>query len=607
VMVSEPEPLSESQVGGTARIQIPREPAPPADPPPSTPPAPPARKLPKTTEIPALRVAPPPTKRPAPPPEELASTLEIPRAVVQDVMARPAPSVAPPPPQPPLQAVLPPPLPAPVVPDLPPPPPPAPPRAAEPIWTPPPSPPAPVAPPAPFVPPAAPPSAEFGVDTIARPPEVRVVPASVRRRRRLLLIGGAIAAILLVLFGLTLIWFLRRPPEPPPKPKVVVKPVAPPPVVTPPPAPAPLPVHPQLALAQTALGAGDLKGVKTALDAITPADQAAFRSDEKELYQRLTDSLTPLKREELAANLARALERGDLRQLRSLADAVPAADQGALPAEVQANLARARRAVDLDSKLSRAQKAGNSLEVIHQADALLAELPRASRASEQKERAAGSIETAADSEIDSGQYDAALNRLNGLKQAWPDRTGLQARLDRIAAERKADQDQESLLAAVSAAERSNRPLEAQKLLAGVRPSRRYAERIQEARQRVDGEVAQLDRQPPSIAPRGVTPEYEKGKTASIPLKVTDDFGVKSVEGWARPEKGQYVKVAVRHLNGSDYVMDVPQDIHHDETIEYYATATDGSGHVGQLASADHPNKVKRKGWLKKIFGGKEGG
>jgi hypothetical protein len=446
------------------------------------------------------------------------------------------------------------------------------------------------------------------VDTIARPPEVRVVPAAVRRRRRLLLTIGAVAALLLVAIGLALAWFLRPAPEPPPQPKVVARPVAPPPVVQPPPAPArPLPVHPQLALAQTSLAAGDLKGVKTALAALTPADQAAFRPDEKDLYQRLTDALTPLKREELASSLARALEKGDLRQLRSLADSVPAADQEALPPDVQANLARARKLVDLDSKLTRAVRTGNALEMIHQADALLAELPRAGRAREQRERAAGSIEIAADSEIESGQYDAALNRLNGLKQAWPDRAGLAASIDRVGAERKADQDQESLLAAVSAAERSNRPLEAQKLLAGVKPTRRYAERFQEARQRVDGEVAQLDRQPPSITARGVTPEYEKGKTASIPLKVTDDFGVKSVEGWARPEKGQYAKVTVRHLSGSDYVMDVPQDVHHDETIEYYATATDASGHVGQLASADHPNKVKRKGWLKKIFGGKEGG
>ena len=75
-----------------------------------------------------------------------------------------------------------------------------------------------------------------------------------------------------------------------------------------------------------------------------------------------------------------------------------------------------------------------------------------------------------------------------------------------------------------------------------------------------------------------------------------------MEGWARPEKGQYVKVAVRHLNGSDYVLDVPPDVHHDEPIEYYATATDASGHVGQLASADHPRQLKRKSWFKTILG-----
>jgi hypothetical protein len=601
-----PEPLSATKAGATgggetARFQMPSEATPRSVPPPPVeapvPPAPPKRRLPETTEIPAARfpVAPPKPPAPPPSPESMASTLEIPRSVVQDVMARPAPSAPPPvaaapkpvppppvaPAPPPVQA---PPPPAPAVPEIPPP------LAVEPPWTPPPAP----APP--------PPPEEVGVDTIARPPEVRVVPPTARRQRRLLLIGIPAAAVLLLALGLGLFWFLRRAPDPPPKPKVVVQPVAPPPVAAPAPAPAPPPVHPQLALAQTSLGAGDLKGVKTALDAITPADQAAFRPDEKELYQRLADSLTPLKREELASNLSRALERGDLRQLRSLADAVPAADQASLPPEVQANLAKARKAVGIDSGLSRAQRAGNPLEVIHQADLLLAELPRASRAADQKERAAGSIESAADSEIEAGQYDAALNHLNGLRQAWPDRAGLSARIERINTERKGDQDQESLLGAVAAAERSNKPLEAQRLLAGVRPSRRYAERIQEARQRVDKEVADLDRRPPELALRGTVPEYEKGKTATIPLKITDDSGVKSVEGWARPEKGQYAKVTIRHLNGSDYAMDVPEDVHKNETIEYYATATDATGHVGQLASADHPRQLKRKSWFKTILG-----
>jgi serine/threonine protein kinase len=611
-----PEPLSASQAGATARIQLPPSVAPraaasaPVVAPPSPaapePPAAPKRRLPETTEIPAARLTPPPPAppKPVPTPESMVGTLEIPRAVVQDVAARPAPSVpaasvptasrsvpvVPVTPSPPPA----PPPPVPGVPDLPPPPPQ---RAIEP--TPPPAAAAP--PPQPFVPP--PPPAEFGVDTIARPPEVRVVPAAAKSQRRLLLmIGIPIAAILLLAVGLALVWFLRRPAAPPPAPKVVAKPVAPPPVVTPPPAPAPLPIHPQLALAQASLGAKDLKGVKAAIDAITLADQAAFRPDEREIYQQMVEALTPLKREELAGNLSRALDRGDLRQLRALADAVPAADQAALPPDVQANLARARKAVGIDASLSRAQKAGNSLEMIHQADVLLAELPHASRAADQKERAAAGIETGADAAIEAGQYDAALAQLNGLRQAWPDRAGLSARIERVIAERKTDQDLESVLAAVAAAERSNKPLEGQRLLAGVKPNRRYAARFQEARQRLDGEVAQLDRLPPEIKPRGTPPEFDKGKTAVIPLTITDDFGVRGVEGWARPEKGQYVKVTIRHLNGSDYVMDVPAEVHKNETIEYYATATDASGHVGQLASADHPNQLKRKSWLKGFLG-----
>jgi serine/threonine protein kinase len=612
-----PEPLSASQVGATARIQLPPSVAPrpaasapvaapsppPAPAPPAAvpePPAAPKRRLPETTEIPAARLTPPPPAppKPVPTPESMAGTLEIPRAVVQDVASRPAPSVPAATVARPVPVVPVTPSPPPSVPDLPLPPP-RPSRAVEP--TPPPAAAAPPLPP--FVPTPTPPPAEFGVDTIARPPEVRVIPAAAKSQRRLLLmIGIPLAAILLLAAGLALVWFLRRPAAPPPAPKVVAKPVAPPPVVTPPPAPAPLPIHTQLALAQASLGAKDLKGVKAAIDAITPADQAAFRPDERDIYQQMVEALTPLKREELAGNLSRALDRGDLRQLRALADAVPAADQAALPPDVQANLARARKAVGIDAGLSRAQKAGNSLEVIHQADALLAELPRASRAADQKERAAAEIETGADAAIEAGQYDAALTQLNGLRQAWPDRAGLSARIERVTAERKTDQDLESVLAAVAATERSNKPLEGQRLLAGVKPNRRYAARFQEARQRLDGEVAQLDRQPPEIKSRGTTPEYDKGKTAVIPLTITDDFGVKGVEGWARPEKGQYVKVTLRHLNGSDYVMDVPEEVHKNETIEYYATATDASGHIGQLASADHPNKVKRKSWLKGFLG-----
>ncbi len=52
-------------------------------------------------------------------------------------------------------------------------------------------------------------------------------------------------------------------------------------------------------------------------------------------------------------------------------------------------------------------------------------------------------------------------------------------------------------------------------------------------------------------------------------------------------------------------MDVPPDLHQNKTVELYVTATDPSGHVGQLGSADHPLKMKRKSWIDKILGKNE--
>ena len=578
-----PPPLSASRAGGTVRIQLPRVspetqaislpelPEPPDLPPPPVP------RLPETQEIPAAWLPPrrepplPASAEPAPPsppplaPREAPPALLSPPSVPREPSPPPVPQAVPDPPPAPAPFPTPAPLPAPP---------------------------------------------EVGVDTIARPPEGKAVPvhtASPPPSRRLLWIALPVAVLLLVGVAVVLGLVLRGSPKPHPKPKpVAVKPVIRPPVVAPAPAPPPLPVHPQIALGETALGAGDMKGVKAALDAIPPADLAALRPDELQRYQALQAALAPLQTEQLASNLARGLERGDLRLLRA-AESVSPAQQGTLSPEAQANLARARKALDLDSRLSRAQRAGNALEVIHQADALLAELPRASRARDQKERAASGIETAADAAIESGQYDAALNLLGGLKQAWPDRAGLPARLDRVAAERKADGELDGVLAGVARAERDNKPQEGLRLLAAAHPNGRYAARFQEARHRLDGEIAQLDHNPPKVESRGTAAEYEKGKAAVIQLRITDDLGVRKVEGWARPEGGTYVNLPLRHASGTDnYELDVPADVHQNKTVEYYVTATDGSDHTGQYGSADHPQKLKKKkNLLEKILGGRD--
>jgi len=229
---------------------------------------------------------------------------------------------------------------------------------------------------------------------------------------------------------------------------------------------------------------------------------------------------------------------------------------------------------------------------------------RATRAVPQRERAARSLEAQADAEIAAGRFDEALDHLKKLRRTWPDRAGLVARIDRVAAERKTDQDLEDLLRSIAWYETLNQPLEGLRLLNGARPNPRYAQRFLETRQRLETQFVQLDRSPPGLL-LGVDgiPLYEKGKAGTVHLRIADDFGVKTTEAWARSEGGPFVRVGIHHLFGSGYSLDVPPEVHRNQTVvEFYVTASDLSGHSGQLGSPEHPLKMMRKSWLERLLG-----
>jgi len=229
---------------------------------------------------------------------------------------------------------------------------------------------------------------------------------------------------------------------------------------------------------------------------------------------------------------------------------------------------------------------------------------RASRAVPQKERTARSLEAQADAEIAAGRFDEALDRLKQLRRVWPDRAGLVARIDHVAAERKTDQDLEDLLRNVGWYETLNQPLEGLRLLSGARPNPRYARRFLETRQRLETQFVQLDQRPPGLL-LGVDgiPLYEKGKAGTVHLRIADDFGVKSTEAWARSEGGPFVRVGIHHLFGSGYSLDVPPEVHRNQAVvEFYVVASDLSGHSGQLGSPERPLKMMRKSWLERLLG-----
>jgi len=479
------------------------------------------------------------------------------------------------------------------------PPPISPPPAPAPAVTPPPVPaaaiPAPPAVAAPPMPPPPPPR------KAAAPP-----PAQPARSKALLFVAAGVLGLLgLAAAGGIVVWKLRKPPAPPPPPVAVQKPVATPVPVAPTPA-APPQVNPQILLAEGFVTAGDLAKAKAAIEAIPP-DQT-LSADEQERIQRVAAALAPLQQaQQEAGGLARALSGGDARALRSAVDAVRPDQEAALSRQARRDLIRARKILDLDAKLARTEKEGHALEIVRQASALLAEQPKNARAAKTREDAAVAIETEAEAKAQAGQLDAAATRLEQLRDAWPARHGLADRIEHLRSEDRTNREMDDLLAGAARAGQAGKPLDGLRILSGARPPARYADRFRDAKARLDAQFAQLDQRPPDIKLRKEADKlaYDKNATVVVPLRITDDFGVETTGGWARPEGGQYTAVELRKVNGTDYEMEIPPALHDNKTIEIYVTAADRSGHKSQLGSAGSPIRIKKKGFFSKILGKKD--
>jgi serine/threonine protein kinase len=198
-----------------------------------------------------------------------------------------------------------------------------------------------------------------------------------------------------------------------------------------------------------------------------------------------------------------------------------------------------------------------------------------------------------------------LERLRAARRAREAREKAAAAL---AAEQLDDQRLLSLLAEVDRQEQANRPQEGLELLAGATPNRRFEERFRQTRERLETQLAQLDRSPPAVTLAGAfAAEYAKGESIRVPLLITDDRGVATAELWARPEGGEYRKVAVRHLSGGQYEAEIDPAVHHNRAVEFYVTASDPTGNQGQLGSPADPQRLQRKRWFQKLVPGRDEG
>jgi serine/threonine-protein kinase len=360
-------------------------------------------------------------------------------------------------------------------------------------------------------------------------------------------------------------------------------------------------LDPHLESAESFLATGDPDSARRELASIPEERRAAFSAAEREHFERLWASLQPdrggLQEEELAKDLAAGLRHGDLDLLS--AAVVGAETLTTVPAETKRDLERAKRALGLAAKLGRAQAAANDLDVLRTSSELQRLLPAYAAAAQAREQAAAAVESAADAEVAGGQYDRAQADLKALQRAWLDRPKLAERLAHLSEERLADARQKEALAQAASYERARQPLQGLDLLAGVTPNARQAEPYRQQRERLKSLLAQMDSEPPQV--KLVQAVYKRGAVAHLQLEVTDDFMVKGVECYARAEGGDYLQVPVVHGTGASYTVDIPPAVHQNKVLELYVTATDPSGHRGELGNRQKPCQLRRESMFEQVI------
>lgn len=363
--------------------------------------------------------------------------------------------------------------------------------------------------------------------------------------------------------------------------------------------------NPGLVAARAALDAGNESAARAALDAL---DAATLSPEEREEAKALRDSLGQSQVERLAADLKRGLRNGNASALRSTLRGIAANRVAFFRANpgTEADFARAQQIVDLSAQLQKAARGGDPLAVVRLAGSFAELAPRDRSAPRLRDRAAATIEADADRLGQSGQAQPALDRLEALRGAWPDRPGLGERIGRIRTVAEIDPRLDRILANAQAAAQRKRPDEGLAILRTANPTGPYVERFRELSDRLKSDFAQIDQNPPAIELRdGSATEFEKGATTRVSLRITDDFQVTKATLFARPEGGAWQTLELRQ-SGSFYTAEIPPSFHQNKNLQWYATATDVSGHSGQLGSEGAPKTLKRKKWFDRLRGGKEG-
>ncbi|HLX08637.1 MAG TPA: hypothetical protein VKY89_12330 [Thermoanaerobaculia bacterium] len=331
--------------------------------------------------------------------------------------------------------------------------------------------------------------------------------------------------------------------------------------------------------------------VRQALHELTFADQAELGPEACQQLTAIQQMLAVSGLETVQQDLATGLRNGDLGVLESV---VEVASPGDLPPNQQSDLARARNLVEQYRLARAAATRGDPAEVLERCRAMAGLARTLHDPLDLRDQAARAIETDAAGLARDGNYDQAVSRLDPIVRSWPERAGVKDLVKSYQTAAANELRQQAILDSVPAYESRRRPSDALDLLGPLQPTPHLAQRIAEARQRLQTELAQLDAEPPQVTLRpGYVLDYSRGTTVTLSFRVTDDYQVKSVKLFARFESGSKRELPLQK-SGFGWDVEIPASVHQNGTVDLWVVATDLSGHEGVLGTKDNPLKLTRR-------------
>jgi hypothetical protein len=174
---------------------------------------------------------------------------------------------------------------------------------------------------------------------------------------------------------------------------------------------------------------------------------------------------------------------------------------------------------------------------------------------------------------------------------------LDARVAGYRGAKEEEAKQKTLLDSIPAWERRKKPHEPLEMLRAIKPTPHLAAPFEQARKRLEAQLAQMDQGAPTIELRpGFGLEYSRGNPVQLGFRVRDDYQIRSVKMWAKPPGGKMKEMPLEpHLAGGYWSVELPVSYHQNGTVEFYVQATDLSGHEGWFGTKAQPLKVTRIG------------